>query len=85
MASIFIGDYAPIDFGDATGMNALDIRTKKWVKGSRLHFPHVHILEIIDWAAPELEEKLGQVVPSHSVVGSIASYFVKRYGINKVS
>jgi len=30
MASIFIGKYAPIDTSDGSGMNLLDINTKKW-------------------------------------------------------
>ena len=30
MASLFIGDYAPIDYGDGTTMNLLDLTTKQW-------------------------------------------------------
>ena len=30
VASLFIGDYAPIDFSDGSGMNLLNIVDKKW-------------------------------------------------------
>lgn len=29
-ASLLIGDYAPIDLSDGSGMNLLNITTKKW-------------------------------------------------------
>lgn len=30
LASLFLGDYAPIDWSDGSGMNLLNIRTKDW-------------------------------------------------------
>ena len=30
MASLFLGDYAPVDYGDGSMMGLLDIRTKHW-------------------------------------------------------
>lgn len=30
LASFFLGDYAPIDWSDGSGMNLLNIRTKDW-------------------------------------------------------
>ena len=32
--------------------------------------------------APKLEEKLGKIVPSHQVVGSVSSFMVDRYGFS---
>ena len=33
MASLFLGDYAPIDFGDGSITNLLNINTKHWASG----------------------------------------------------
>lgn len=31
LSTLFIGDYAPIDYADGSGMNVLNIRNKTWV------------------------------------------------------
>jgi len=51
-------------------MNLMNLKTKQWVK------------EILDIAAPNLEQKLGNLIPAHTVAGKISSYFVKRYNFN---
>uniref|UniRef100_A0A8D0PNN7 Xylulose kinase n=1 Tax=Sus scrofa TaxID=9823 RepID=A0A8D0PNN7_PIG len=51
-----------------SGMNLLQIQDKVWSQAC------------LGACAPGLEEKLGQPVPSCSVVGAISSYFVQRYG-----
>ncbi|XP_013775046.1 xylulose kinase-like [Limulus polyphemus] len=70
-ASLFLGDYAAIDFSDGSGMNLLDIRRKDWAD------------ECLNACAPDLREKLGKPVPSYTVLGNISPYYVERYGFNE--
>ena len=68
LASLFIGDYAPIEFGDGSGMNMLNIHEKTWDQ---------NILNII---APNLRDKLGEAVPPDTKIGVIATYWCEKYG-----
>ena len=58
-------DYANIDMSDGSGMNLLDIRTHQW------HIP------CLNACAPNLNERLGDPVPTTTLVGKIHSYFVE--------
>lgn len=49
LSSIFIGDYAPIDPADGSGMNLMDLHTKDWVP------------KILDTVGEDLKIKLGEV------------------------
>lgn len=72
MASLFIGDYAPIDLSDGSGMNLLDIWKREWSE------------KCLNFCAPDLGNKLGEkLVPSNEIVGPISDYFVQRYGFDK--
>ncbi|XP_025128798.3 xylulose kinase isoform X3 [Bubalus bubalis] len=55
-ASLFLGSYSPVDYGDGSGMNLLQIQDKVWSQAC------------LGACAPHLEEKLGRPVPSCSVV-----------------
>lgn len=68
LASIFIGHVAPIDMADGSGMNLLDIRSKKWSEAC------------LNACAPDLERRLGEPVKTCSVIGNVCSFFVQRYG-----
>lgn len=68
MASLLVGTSAPIDLGDGAGMNLLDLGRGAF--GS----------DLLEATAPDLAARLPPVVPSTTIVGEIAPYFVHRYG-----
>jgi xylulokinase len=68
MASLLIGGSAPIDRGDAAGMNLFDLERDDW---SPL---------LLDATAPGLAARLGKAVASNTVVGTLSEYFARRYG-----
>jgi xylulokinase len=70
VTSVLIGAVAPLDCADASGMNLMDISTKQW-----------HSAAIAATEASGLAEKLGSIVDSHTVVGSICAAAAAKYGL----
>jgi xylulokinase len=71
LASILLGEYAPIDLSDGSGMNLLDIRQHKWSN------------ECLNACGKDLEKKLEEkLVYPRTSLGTIAKYFVERYGFD---
>lgn len=68
IASVLIGKTAPIDRGDGAGMNLLELATGAWSP------------TMLDATAPELASKLRPPVAGATTVGTVASYFVKKFG-----
>jgi xylulokinase len=69
MASLLIGAHAPLDPGDASGMNLMDLAQSAWAP------------EALRATAPGLEAKLPPIVPSDAIAGTLAPYWRERYGL----
>jgi xylulokinase len=72
MASLLVGRNAPLEPGDAAGMNLMDIRALEWAALA------------LDATAPGLRAKLPPIVASATVVGSLSRYWTERYGLPPV-
>lgn len=70
-ASVLAGKDAPIDHGDGAGMNLLNLKTLDWDSQLRAA------------TAPDLHGKLPPAMPSATVIGPVAPYFVAKYGFTE--
>jgi xylulokinase len=70
VTSLFIGQVAPVDAGDGFGTNLADIHTGQWSETA------------LAATAPDLEERLPQLIIQDEVVGKIAWHMVERYGFD---
>lgn len=68
LASLLAGGHAPLDPGDASGMNLMDLASNTWLP------------DALDATAPDLGRRLPPIVPSWTVVGRLAPFWQRRYG-----
>lgn len=72
LASVLIGGEAPIEPGDGSGMNLLDLARGEW-------WP-----EAVAATAPDLPRRLPAVAPSHTVVGRLVRQWQQRWRLPAV-
>jgi len=68
MASLLAGREAPIDPGDASGMNLMDLAAKRWSAKAAAA------------TAPDLESRLPVIADSWTQAGELSHYWQRRYG-----
>ncbi len=68
LASLLAGRQAPLEPGDASGMNLMDLESRQWW------------LTAVEATAPGLAAKLPPIVESSSSIGALAPYWRERYG-----
>jgi xylulokinase len=69
MASLLTGAHAPLDPGDASGMNLMDLAERDWWPAA------------LEATAPGLAGKLPPIVPPWTVAGRLASYWQRAHGL----
>jgi xylulokinase len=69
LASLLVGGDAPIDPGDASGANLMDLADRQWWPSA------------VDATAPGLAKRLPTIAPSWSVAGRLSPYWQARLGL----
>jgi xylulokinase len=67
LASLLIGGHAPLDPGDGSGMNLMDLGSCTWWQPA------------VDSTAPGLAAKLPPIATASSVIGTLSTYWQTRY------
>lgn len=73
MASLLAGRPAPLEPGDASGMNLMDLEARRWSPAA------------LDATAPDLLRRLPPIHDSWTVTGEIAPYWRRKYGFGPAS
>jgi xylulokinase len=68
LAMLLAGHYAPMDPGDASGTNLMDLASRQWWQPA------------VDATAPGLAAKLPPVAASSTTIGTLSPYWQERYG-----
>jgi xylulokinase len=69
MASLLAGHHAPLEPGDASGANLMDLNDRQWWDAA------------LDATAPGLEAKLPPIAASWTIVGRLSPYWQARHGL----
>jgi xylulokinase len=69
MASLLAGRHAPLDPGDASGMNLMDLKEGRWWAVA------------VEATARGLADKLPPIAPSSTVAGTLSPYWQSRHGL----
>jgi xylulokinase len=69
LASLLIGRHAPLDPGDGSGMNLMDLASCQWWQPA------------VDSTAPNLAAKLPPIARASTSIGTLSSYWQSRFGL----
>jgi xylulokinase len=72
LASLLIGADAPVDPGDASGTNLMNLRENRWSA------------EALDATAPGLGERLPPIDNSWEIIGKLSPYWQRRYSLPRI-
>ena len=71
IASVLVGKAVPVDAGDGSGTNLMDIQKRQWNKAA------------MEATAPDLSRRMDPVAESGAIAGTVHAYFVKKYGFRE--
>jgi len=71
MGSLLAGGEAPLEPGDASGMNLMDLASRTWSRAAA------------DATAPDLIRRLPPIKDSWTIAGELAPYWQRRYGFGR--